>query len=247
VEWSVALDSLAIGGKSVTLGPSLVQGSTKNVVLLDTGTSNILIDPDIVENIYGSISGSQQINQGGGSTLWIVPCNTVPPTVTFTIGGQSIPIHPLDVNSLLGTFQTDSGSLISVCSGGIIGSTGSPNRFDMLLGSPFIRNAYTTFNFASPSNGNASFVQLLSITNPSTASSDFTSTRSAQLKLAPQASASQINQILRGELAQVDNPPLTGSGSGSSGGSGSKGGAVGLKVEGTVALAVSLILATAFW
>lgn len=268
LQWTVPVDSVSVGGNNLQISSS-VRGSNNVIALLDTGTSAMLVPEEVSSAIYSSMSGVQPITQDG-QTTYIIPCDQTPPALVITIGGQSVPVHPLDTSVIFQTFQTSGGGLISLCAGGIIGYSSDSNfagaGFDLLLGDTFLRNAYTMFNFgSSPSSSQLStkrqssssgpFVKILGITNPSDASSDFTSTRNKQLSLAPAASQSQIQSLLDNDpsFIPVDTPPLgngagngnnpAGSGPGSGNGNGNgKGAASSLRVESTT-LCVALLSA----
>lgn len=107
--------------------------------LLDTGTSAFIAPKGLVNAYYSQVAGSQAVGSGG----WQLPCSAVPPTLTLVIGGQSIPMHPLDLNGL-DTLRTANGSLISICSGGIVGNDlDLSNGVDIILGDTFLKNVYT--------------------------------------------------------------------------------------------------------
>jgi hypothetical protein len=225
MNWTVAVDSFTVNGKSLNI-TSTVKGSNNTVGLLDTGTSFLLAPDETAQSIYSSMPNVYQLPIQG-QNIYIIPCDQEPPKVVITIAGSAIPIHPLDLNTIYQTFLTINGSLISVCSGGIVGYTNNSDiqgaGFDLLLGDSFLRNSYTIFNFGNEAttvnNTNTTtsggpFIKLLGITDPTTASSDFNSTRQKQLSLAPAASNSQIAQILsgNGDYIPVNTPPLNGTG-----------------------------------
>lgn len=139
-QWTVAVDQFLVGGQAVSLPESVVTGAgSSSVGLLDTGTSSILMSTTLVNQYYSQVTGAQQ----NGRSNWILPCDAVPPTLAFVIGGQTIPVHPLDINPI-STVYSNGGSLVSVCTGGIIGTQVSADEgFDFLLGAPFIKNSYT--------------------------------------------------------------------------------------------------------
>lgn len=226
IQWTVAVDSISVNSQNLQF-TSTVRGASNPVALLDTGTSVLLVPDQLARSVYSSMKGVTSFSQSG-QTTYIVPCDQEPPKLVITIGGSPINVHPLDSNTIFQTFQTSSGSLISVCSGGVVGYSANSNfegsGFDLLLGDTFLRNAYTMFNFGSNSSSsdNSSagpFIKILGTTDQNQASSDFTSTRQKQLALAPAASASQIQDLLNGSgvYTPVNNPPLNGDGSNGNG------------------------------
>jgi len=172
-----------------------------SVGLIDTGTSNILVPVAVVRAIYGQIAGAQTFLSSPTTEVWIIPCTVIPPSLTFVIGGQTIPIHPLDLSVIGGVYETAGGGLITVCFGGAIATEPVAGKFDFVLGTPFLRNVYTMFNYGhkitNSSSTTSPTIQFLSITTDQ-AVSEFNRTRAAQLQRAPPASGDQIAAILNG-------------------------------------------------
>ncbi|ESK90521.1 aspartic peptidase a1 [Moniliophthora roreri MCA 2997] len=192
--FQILLDADGIIGpdnKSVVF-TSAVSG-TKNpkqaTALVDTGFSLTQVPPTVAEDFYGRLTGAQLVNISSvGGPAWIVPCNQEV-NLTFAIGGQRYPIHPLDAtldpkilnispiqnsngdNCCIGMFQPFSFKV-----------TNDPT-YDIILGMSFLRNAYTLFNFGdfvAGSNGTKRgnpYIQMLSTTEPSEAHSDFVQVR----------------------------------------------------------------------
>ena len=50
----------------------------------------------VVDAIYSGAKGAQLVNDPSVGALWVVDCDAEI-NVTFKIGGQSYPVHPLDV------------------------------------------------------------------------------------------------------------------------------------------------------
>jgi len=220
VEWTFPVDSLQVDGKALDLPAPTVAGVNKLVGLLDTGTSNILVPLTVVRAIYNQIEGAQTFLASPTREVWVLPCSAIPPSLTFIIGGQQIPIHPLDLNVVGGVYETPSGGLVTVCFGGVIATEPVAGLFDFVLGTPFLRNVYSLFDYGNQITNSSSTssptVKFLSVTNPSQAAAQFNQTRAAQLQRAPPASGDQIAAILSGSpYFRVVNPinPSLGGGS----------------------------------
>lgn len=77
-----------------------------------------------------------------------VPCS-LPLNISLTVGGATIPLHPLDA-SVHASYTLDSsasGSSVSGCIGSFQSITsGSPAGADIVLGTPFLRSVYTLYS-----------------------------------------------------------------------------------------------------
>lgn len=202
VEWTFPVDSLKVDGMTLDLPAPTVLGSQTHVGLLDSGTSNILVPLEVVRAIYKGIDGAQTFLASPTREVFILPCSAIPPSLTLIIGGQDIPIHPLDLNVVGGVYQTAAGGLVTVCFGGIIATEPVAGVFDFVLGSPFLRNVYSLFDYGNKIRNatgvSSPTVKFLAVTDPVRASAEFNRTRAAQLQRAPPASGDQIAAILNG-------------------------------------------------
>jgi len=132
-----------------------------------------------VDAIYSGAKGAKivSIPELNGDT-WAVDCDAEL-NVSFKIGGQTFPIHPLDVTNqaayddgkplCYGTFQA------------VIDGAKNPT-FDGILGMTFLSNVYLLLNygdFISGSTNNTAdpYVQILSTTDAATAHADFVARR----------------------------------------------------------------------
>ncbi|KAJ6572537.1 aspartic peptidase domain-containing protein [Mycena vulgaris] len=185
--WSVLVDSLDINGVNIPLVsnvPNAPNGSL--VVVMDTGTPGTTFPPDILYALYSQIPGASVFVEGE-LMAFVIPCNTSL-IVTAVIGGQSFPMHPLDLSDVRPNIATDdSGNNITVCVSSMTPFTPQPD-FDALFGDTFMRNAYSVFNFgntvATSPTGNAT-MQLLSQTDPLAAVAAVQSVRMPQLAFMP--------------------------------------------------------------
>ncbi|KAI0312251.1 aspartic peptidase domain-containing protein [Amylostereum chailletii] len=122
--------------KVISLGRSL-SGSAFPVAVLDTGVPYILTTTAIANAIYGALG----IGPGSDGQYYL-PCTT-PLNMSITLEGQNPqPLHPLDLTavSCIGIIQTASGAL----------DHASGTFSDIILGVPFLRNAYTVLAYDVP-------------------------------------------------------------------------------------------------
>ncbi|KAJ7110929.1 aspartic peptidase domain-containing protein [Mycena epipterygia] len=169
--WRIFVDGLSIDGVDIPLPNSTADAPAgKIVALMDTGAGTSSLPTYLFEAIYSQIPGSRATDTG--DYLWTIPCNTTS-ILSFQIGGQEFPIHPLDLSNVM-----DGNCYSSFASGGE-----NENR-DALLGPTFMRNVYSVFNFgdsiSKSSTGDAS-MQLLSQTDPKAAAADVLNVRMARL------------------------------------------------------------------
>ncbi|EGN98510.1 hypothetical protein SERLA73DRAFT_183562 [Serpula lacrymans var. lacrymans S7.3] len=148
------------------------------VAVFDSGYTLPQVPRAMSDAIYGRVQGAEW---SASNEAWLVPCGQLI-NLTFNFGGQSYPIHPLDVSSsdfdvsfangspaCLGTFQpiTSAFSLIG--------------EYDMILGMAFLRNTYTLISFGNLIQGGQDssnpYMQLLSLTNTEAAVNDFIQVR----------------------------------------------------------------------
>lgn len=63
--------------------------------IIDTGFSLSQVPKHVADGIYSRYTGAEFMNVSGIGATWIVPCE-MEVNITFTVGGQQFPIHPLD-------------------------------------------------------------------------------------------------------------------------------------------------------
>lgn len=123
--WEVPVGGVSFGGKTA----SIQDGAT---VLLDSGTSYMLLPPTDADALHGLISGFKKDGE-----QYSIPCDTSTP-LTLTLGGKPYDISPKDY---IGPANSD-GS----CTSNIVGrATFQPNQW--LVGDVFIKNVYTVFDY----------------------------------------------------------------------------------------------------
>lgn len=168
------------------------------VAVLDSGFSYSQVPRDVADAIYGRVPSAEYDET---SEIWTLPCD-VELNITFKFGGVDFPIHPLDTVS--NDIPTKDSAGNTVCIGAVSPSSLPPSfprshnnnpqyqpitsafsllgEYDMILGMSFLRNAYALIdfgNFVTTSSNDQTdpFVQLLPLTHPPTAHSDFVQLR----------------------------------------------------------------------
>ncbi|KJA24479.1 hypothetical protein HYPSUDRAFT_38499 [Hypholoma sublateritium FD-334 SS-4] len=172
--WNLLLDALIVND-TITVPTTKVVGapSNKAVILMDSGSSYTYAPVDIVNAIYGGVSGASYDSSLG---YWRVPCSAEI-DMALQIGGQVFPLHPLDVVPSTAA-TTNNGTL---CIGSFVPSTFNiGNDFDWLVGDNFLRSVYSVYDFgdfdSTGEMGNP-YMKLLSIIDADQASIDFTDIR----------------------------------------------------------------------
>ncbi|KAG0231857.1 hypothetical protein BGW42_008606 [Actinomortierella wolfii] len=117
--WKVHMQGLSLGGKNLGM---------KADVLIDTGTSLIIMPSQAANDFHGNIPRAQNIPQVG----WIIPCNTAAGDLNFTLGGQQfrVPQEELIVLFRIPGYQDYCKSAIDVS------PTGSPTVRSGFLAQP---------------------------------------------------------------------------------------------------------------
>ncbi|KZT67266.1 acid protease [Daedalea quercina L-15889] len=150
------------------------------VVVFDSGFTLPQVPRTVSDAIYGRVQGAEWNTEWDA---WTIPCTQLL-NISFKFGGQTYPVHPLDVSSsdfdivnsngetvCLGTFQPISTSAFSLL-----------GEYDMILGMAFMRNVYALFdygNFVEDTSQDLGdpFIQLLSTTNLTAAHESFVQAR----------------------------------------------------------------------
>jgi len=121
--WQISVDSINGNGQAINKDVSAV---------VDTGTSFILGDANMVGQFYGALNAT---DVGGG--FYTMPCNAMP-NVSITIEGTSFAISADTFN--LGTYDSSGNSCIGAIAGtGSLGDT-------WILGDVFLQNVYSVFD-----------------------------------------------------------------------------------------------------
>jgi len=117
-------------GYSIGRGAEVVE--SLNPIILDTGSSLLLLQTDVVQAYYAKVSGGVFSNTYSG---YVFPCSTVPPTFTFFINGYRATMAA----SSLVYEQVD-----SVNCYGSIQESGSTT--ENILGDVFFENVFVVFD-----------------------------------------------------------------------------------------------------
>jgi hypothetical protein len=102
--WQVDMDSVDIGGSPAVSSLS---------VIIDTGTTLVVGDPDSVSQFYERIPDAQDASSTVGDGFYTFPCDS-PPQVSLSFGGVAY-----DISSTFNLGPASQGS--SDCVGGIVG------------------------------------------------------------------------------------------------------------------------------
>ncbi|KAI0043886.1 acid protease [Auriscalpium vulgare] len=180
--WQGLLDVNGIigpNGKPLNVSSSISGNPDKRrlVAVFDTGTTNTYVLPSVAKQIYSVIDGAMFMLSP--VPQWLVPCEAEV-NVTFKFGGQSYPMHPLDLSRELD-------SDLDLCAGIFQPSLELAPEYDLLLGDAFLKSVYMLINAGdfvdgSPEGPNitasaAPYVQLLAITDPAKAHLEFVAAR----------------------------------------------------------------------
>ncbi|KAI0045589.1 acid protease, partial [Auriscalpium vulgare] len=181
--WQVLLDPNGIigpNGQPVNVSTQVATTSNKKqlTTFFDTGFTYPQVPKSVADALYSGFEGAVYQNISGLGPIWTLPCD-IEVNITFNIGGQSYPIHPLDATLDVG-ITDDNGK--NSCIGAFQPSIAPDPDYDMILGMAFLRNVYLLVNFGDFVDGSTSradpYVQLLSTTNDTAAAhSDFVNVR----------------------------------------------------------------------
>ncbi|RQM05157.1 hypothetical protein DH86_00003161 [Scytalidium sp. 3C] len=121
--WQFSSSSFAIGDGQVTQLPAEGQA------IADTGTTLMLVDPNIVNAYYSQVSGAVNDQQAGGVTF---PCDSDLPDLSVDIGGNYQAVIP---GSLINFTQVSG----NTCFGGVQATTGDLSIYgDILFKAQFV-------------------------------------------------------------------------------------------------------------
>ena len=88
--WQFDSASFAVGNGQVQ---QITQAPT---AIMDTGTTLMLVSPEVAKAYYSQVEGAQESNQAGG---FIFPCNETLPTLSIAVGDQNMATVPPNVLS----------------------------------------------------------------------------------------------------------------------------------------------------
>ncbi|EJD00481.1 acid protease, partial [Fomitiporia mediterranea MF3/22] len=189
--WQTLLDENGIIGpdsKNITTNTSIPDPAQGNAhqfhVIFDTGFTYPQVPREIADAIYGRVPDAVFVPQQGTPGYWRVPCD-YELNVTFSFGGVKYPISPLDLTT---PEQTDSSGKAKTCMSTFqqiapsVADHQNFGAFDAILGMAFLRNTYLLINFGDFVDGSNSsvadpYIQLLSVTDPGSAHTDFVNAR----------------------------------------------------------------------
>ncbi|KAF8256386.1 hypothetical protein EI94DRAFT_1872811 [Lactarius quietus] len=174
--WSVLLDKAGIigpGGNVIELMSNATDApahdSNQLVAVLDTGFTWPQVPSAVESALYSGAKGAHlQTIKSFNRPAWVIDCDAEI-NVTFVIGGQSYPVHPLDAS-----IKNPDGEMHALA---LIPSMQDPT-FDMILGMAFLTNVYMLIDYGNfvdalmTATGNP-YIQLLSMMDPAQAHVDF--------------------------------------------------------------------------
>ncbi|EIW67855.1 hypothetical protein TREMEDRAFT_39997 [Tremella mesenterica DSM 1558] len=186
--WRIQLQSITattwsdpqhgLGGQvtTVTLGASQVDTSKSTpLAVLDSGGVQILVGyKPFADSIY-SIYGIQASSDG----IYRLPC-TQQLALTFTFAETEYSVHPLDMSWADSADPSQQTCIGAIQYSSTLGSTG-----DFILGSSFLKNVYSIFQYPDTMRTTVwqPSVGLVSLTNASLASQEFYAVRSLHQSL----------------------------------------------------------------
>ncbi|KAJ7758372.1 aspartic peptidase domain-containing protein [Mycena metata] len=208
--WTILLDGLSIGGKKIDWPTTLptVAPAGKNVVLLDTGTTNILMPAAQINAIYSSIPGAvlapnspniPLVQFSTTADVWVVPC-TAQVNIVATFGDMQVLTSP------------DGSQNYTVCTGAFTDiGTIAQGETDGLFGDSFLRNVYTVFDFGTGgSTERPPFVQMLSNTDATASAADLINVRRQNmLSMPPEIPPIDLVKVFSGTEAPGVATPVT--------------------------------------
>ncbi|KAF8306452.1 acid protease [Clavulina sp. PMI_390] len=188
--WNILIDKYETLSGNATFKSAVPNVSSgQGVMLLDSGTAYAYAPSDMVNAMYQNVPGATFSSSAG---QWTVPCNQQV-FLGIWIGTRRFDIHPLDL-----VVQDINNP--SVCVGSFISQALSvgAGEFDIIAGDTVMRNLYTLFDFGDFTDSSDltmgdPYVQLLSVTNITTATVEF-------------------QQLRGGTTLNVTNPTNAGSG-----------------------------------
>ena len=138
--WQITSETYTVGGQSH-------QCQECSPTIMDTGTSLILMDADVVKAYYSQVSGAQFDQVNGG---YVYPCNTQLPDFGLSFGSYNAVIKGKDMtyadsgSSCFGGLQSSEGSGIN-----IIGNLITLKLFvctDSAIGDVFFKQKFAVFD-----------------------------------------------------------------------------------------------------
>lgn len=167
--WSDAKGGAGPTHRNITLGASEVDTPDQPLALLDSGGVGILFNNrSLVDSVYSSFGIA-----AGRDGKYRFPCTTQI-SVTFNIGGNDYPVHPLDMS------WPDPDDPTQASCFGAIQYMDLGHKTDIVLGSSFLRNVYSVFRYPDQSKSGSSWrpsVGMIALTTQSNASKEFYAVR----------------------------------------------------------------------
>lgn len=117
--------------------------TTSPTAIADTGTTLMLVSPEVATAYYQQVQGAQLSQQAGG---FVFPCNAALPTLSIAVGDNNMATVPASVINFSKVSST-------MCFGGIQSNSGSQFQ---IFGDVFLKSMFVVFDQRGPSLGLAS-------------------------------------------------------------------------------------------
>jgi len=173
MQWVTAASGIVVNGTSYSGNSQYLQDSQISV-LLDSGTSLGTASKTYVDALYSNIPGAQWVDE---VSSYVFACESVL-DVSVVFGQETIFIHPIDLATPVEIMADGT----AFCAGSFRVNDGS--GVDFILGDSFLRNAYSLFFFGEWTNSGTGtpYMQVLSITDPNQAFSEFASLNTQRIQ-----------------------------------------------------------------
>ncbi|OCF34987.1 hypothetical protein I316_03534 [Kwoniella heveanensis BCC8398] len=169
---------------NITLGASQVYPSRSTpLAVLDSGGVQILTGRrQYADSIYSALGISMSADG-----FYRMPCKQQV-AITFNIAGQVVPVHPLDM-----TYTDPEDASQTTCIGMIQYSSNLGDSGDFILGSSFLKNVYSIYQYPDTNKQKTwqPTIGLIPLTNASIASQDFYAVRVQRQSLSSVSSDQQ--------------------------------------------------------
>ncbi|TFK29594.1 acid protease [Coprinopsis marcescibilis] len=158
--WNVAADDLTVDGEGIDIPVSQYH------VSIITRYRNTIVPLELFDAIYSKVEGAvRYVSQSDFIPRYIVPCDNNA-VVSFSFGGQQIPIHPLRSTVVWSEGKPAALEAYTVCINGLEPDPETSDSSYITLGSRFLYDAFALFNLGDSQEssplGSDPYIQLLS-------------------------------------------------------------------------------------
>ncbi|OKL64239.1 putative aspergillopepsin A-like aspartic endopeptidase [Talaromyces atroroseus] len=129
------------------IGDGDMQAITQSpTAIADTGTTLMLVSPEVAAAYYEQVQGAQDSESVGG---YIYPCSSELPTLSIAVGNSNLATVPTSVLNY-STIGMDRSTGEEYCYGGVQSNSGSEFQ---IFGDVFLKSMYVVFDQRGPSLG----------------------------------------------------------------------------------------------